>query len=234
MIFLLAGLALFFLLIGFSITTKNAKYLLSGYNTMSTEERESFNLEGYLRYFKRFHSWFSASFFLFGIGFLYGINETALAVFISIYPIVAYLYLAVTSGMFYKSKPISSAKIGVAVLVVALVFVIGVLSYGLQEQSIMVQNQTLVIDGMYGETISFETIQSVELLSELPDIQYKSNGFAMGNTKLGHFKLSNGEAVKLFISGNEGQLVQLVTDSNKTIIVLVSNEIYNQLKGIQK
>lgn len=234
MIFLLAGLALFFLLIGFSITTKNAKYLLSGYNTMSSEERESFNLEGYLRYFRQFHSWFSASFFLFGIGILYGINETALAVFISIYPIVAYLYLVVTSGKFYKSKPRSSTKLGVAVLVVALVFVIGVLSYGLQEQSIMVQNQTLVIDGMYGEIIPFETIQSVELLSELPDIEYKSNGFAMGNTKLGHFKLSNGEAIKLFVSGNEGQLVQLVIDSNRTIIALVSNEIYNELKGIQK
>jgi hypothetical protein len=38
--------------IGYFINKENAKYLLSGYNTMSDEERKKFDIENYLVFFK--------------------------------------------------------------------------------------------------------------------------------------------------------------------------------------
>jgi hypothetical protein len=43
-----------FIFIAFGINENNAKYLLSGYNTMSKEEKESFDLINYLKFFKKF------------------------------------------------------------------------------------------------------------------------------------------------------------------------------------
>lgn len=43
-----------FLLVVLVVNKQNAKYLLSGYNTMSTEERKRFDIDSYLIFFKRF------------------------------------------------------------------------------------------------------------------------------------------------------------------------------------
>ena len=43
-----------FLGVAFFINCDNAKYLLSGYNTMSRDEQKSFDLENYLIFFKNF------------------------------------------------------------------------------------------------------------------------------------------------------------------------------------
>ena len=40
--------------IGYYINEENSKYLLSGYNTMSEDERKKFDIEGYLKIFKPF------------------------------------------------------------------------------------------------------------------------------------------------------------------------------------
>jgi hypothetical protein len=43
-----------FYAIGYFINKENSKYLLSGYNTMSEEERKKFDLDAYLKLFKPF------------------------------------------------------------------------------------------------------------------------------------------------------------------------------------
>ena len=40
--------------IAFLINEKNAKYLLSGYNTMSEPEKEKFDIKSYLIFFKKY------------------------------------------------------------------------------------------------------------------------------------------------------------------------------------
>ena len=40
--------------IAFGINENNAKYLLAGYNTMSKEKKEAFDLINYLKFFKKF------------------------------------------------------------------------------------------------------------------------------------------------------------------------------------
>ena len=40
--------------IAFLVNEKNAKYLLSGYNTMSQQQKDKFDLKSYLIYFRKF------------------------------------------------------------------------------------------------------------------------------------------------------------------------------------
>jgi hypothetical protein len=43
-----------YLLIGFGINKNNAEYLLAGYNTMTPEQKQQFNIEKYLKFFNPF------------------------------------------------------------------------------------------------------------------------------------------------------------------------------------
>ena len=56
-------LSFLFFILGFILNESNAKYLLSGYNTMSVEEQSNFNLKSYLNFFKKFHIFFRDFFF---------------------------------------------------------------------------------------------------------------------------------------------------------------------------
>ena len=47
-------MSLTYLLIGFGINKNNAEYLLAGYNTMTPEQKEKFNIEKYLKFFNPF------------------------------------------------------------------------------------------------------------------------------------------------------------------------------------
>mgnify|MGYP003340415376 FL=1 len=48
------SISLVYLLIGLGINKKNARYLLSGYNTMSQAKRDAFDIDRYLKFFKSF------------------------------------------------------------------------------------------------------------------------------------------------------------------------------------
>ncbi|HIF48453.1 MAG TPA: DUF3784 domain-containing protein [Cytophagales bacterium] len=43
-----------FIGIAYGVNQDNAKYLLAGYNTMSKEKQESFDIKNYLKFFKKF------------------------------------------------------------------------------------------------------------------------------------------------------------------------------------
>ncbi|HBK84391.1 MAG TPA: hypothetical protein DDZ41_12505, partial [Flavobacterium sp.] len=51
MIITITLLSLVFIGIAFLVTENNAKYLLSGFNTMSEDERQKFDIKSYIAYF---------------------------------------------------------------------------------------------------------------------------------------------------------------------------------------
>ena len=88
--------------IGYFINEENSKYLLSGYNTMSDEERKKFDIENYLVFFKSFFKQQSLiSFLIFQISYLIFKVEEPL-IFWSIYITIAIVYLVVKSQKFNK------------------------------------------------------------------------------------------------------------------------------------
>ena len=78
-------LSILFFSIGFILNQSNAKYLLSGYNTLSVEEQSNFDLKSYLNFFKKFHIFLGISFLIVGCVFKYFVSENATGIFLGIY-----------------------------------------------------------------------------------------------------------------------------------------------------
>ena len=219
-------MAVLFVAIGFIVTEKNAKYLLSGYNTMSEKERKKIDLRLYIPFFKKFHIFLGVSFFLFGYA-INLINKNAAGVFLGVYPILAYLYFVIMSSKFSGGMKTKSNKIGIYVLVGALIFVVGLMVYGFNENKIIFDSQKIEFKGSYGEIILLDQIKSIGLDSELPKITLKTNGFALGNIKKGYFKTKSGEIVKLIIN-SENKPYILFTKSNGQKIYYSAKEESNE------
>src|SRR5690606_38169549 len=113
MIYTLIGMSLLFVAIGFIVTENNAKYLLSGYSTMSGEERKKVNIKEYIPYFKKFHIFLGASFLVFGLALTYFIDEIAGGIFLAVYPILAYIYFIVSSSKYSKGLSTKWNRAGV-------------------------------------------------------------------------------------------------------------------------
>jgi hypothetical protein len=54
LIFTIIFISSLYLLIGFGINKDNARYLLAGYNTMTSEQKQKFNIDKYLEFFNPF------------------------------------------------------------------------------------------------------------------------------------------------------------------------------------
>jgi len=123
------GIGLLFIAIGFVVTEDNAQYLLAGYNTMSHEDKKKVDISKYLKYFREFHIFLGITFLIFSLIFTYLIDKKAGVIFVSIYPILAYIYFVITSAKYSKDLSRKSTKVGVFILVITLIFIIGLLSY---------------------------------------------------------------------------------------------------------
>jgi len=124
MLYLIIFIGLLFIGLGALLTVNNAKYLLSGYNTMSEEERHGFDIQGYIPFFKSFHYKLGASFIFLGAFLLHFFGEKMAGFFIGTYPILAYIYFIWAAMKFSNGLNENWNKIGILVLAVTLVFVV--------------------------------------------------------------------------------------------------------------
>jgi len=213
MIYVLIGMSLLFVAIGFIVTENNAKYLLSGYNTMREEDRKKVNIKAFIPYFRKFHVFSGLSFLVFGLILNYLIDENAGGIFIAVYPILAYIYFIGTSAKYAEGFNTKRNKVGVYILIGTLIFVIGLLGFGLKENKLIFNETAIEFSGSYGETLKPSDIQSIELVNQLPKITLKTNGFALGKVNKGYFKTETGETVKLILNA-DNKPYMLVTKSN--------------------
>ena len=109
MYFVIIGMSILYVIIGYVLTEKNAKYLLAGYNTMSEKERARFDLKAFLPFFRKFHLYFGFSHLILGM-IIYLISEKAVGIFMGSYPVVAYLYFVWASNNQFSKDQESSEK----------------------------------------------------------------------------------------------------------------------------
>lgn len=210
-------MSLLFGTIGFIVTEKNAKYLLSGYNTMNEEDRKKVDIKAYIRYFRNFHIFLGISFLVFGSFLTYFISENAGGIFLAVYPIAAYIYYIATSLKYSKGLDKKRNKVGVVILMATLFFVFGLLGYGFKENKLSFDSESISFKGSYGETLTKAQIQSIELVDELPEITLKTNGFALGTINKGYFKTRNGEIVKLILNSDNKPIILFTKTDGKKI-----------------
>ena len=68
-------LSAIFIAIAFFVNENNAKYLLSGYNTMSEVERQNFDIKSYIPYFRNFHIFLGVTLVIISLILLYFVNS---------------------------------------------------------------------------------------------------------------------------------------------------------------
>jgi len=131
MLYLIILTGLLFIGMAFILTVNNAKYILSGYNTMSNEEKARFDIHSYVPFFKNFHIKLGTSVIFLGGVMLYFLNEQITALFLACYPIAAYIYF-IWAGLKYSGETNQLvSKICITVLILTLVFVVMLfLKYG--------------------------------------------------------------------------------------------------------
>jgi|WetSurMetagenome_2_1015567.scaffolds.fasta_scaffold198276_2 hypothetical protein len=87
--------------------------------------------------------------------------------------------------------------------------------YGNQDAKITVKNDSFVIEGMYGGTISFANISQLDTVTWMPAIQMRTNGYGFGKICKGNFRLKDEGNAKLFVNCGSSPFIRLKLKSEK-------------------
>lgn len=112
----------------------------------------------------------------------------------------------------------------VGIAVVALIFVAVVMFLSSQAPKVTFLEEGLQIHGMYGEVYVWDSIEAVKLIEELPNIEMRTNGSALGSNLKGHFRTTEHGPVKLFVNTKKPPFVYLESNGDITIYNLTNAE----------
>lgn len=117
-----------------------------------------------------------------------------------------------------KRSPVKTAMTVVIVAIVLLMMLTAQVNYSLTEQGVLVRYRYLVILPETKRLISYDTVQSVEVLAQLPPMR-KINGFdSFGRMFIGRFRSDAIGEFQAYI-GN-GRIPQLlIRTSEKTYVI---------------
>ena len=230
MLIALIIISLIFVAIGFLLTIENADSLLSGYNSMSAEEKKNFDINSFVPYFRKFHLVLGGTLLIIGLLLYYLINPDWTGVFMSTYPLIAYCFLIWKTNKFYK-VPYKKDRIKTYVVMVFMLAVFvalgGMFIYTLQENRVIVEKELIKITGDYGRELEKSKIKSITLIDTLPNIKVKTTGFSLQKIKKGSYKTEDNEEITLLINSDKKPIV-LIEDINGHKIYYSSKERSNQ------
>lgn len=215
--------------IGWLITTKNASSYLSTYNTMSPHEKADFDLKGYLKFFKHFHILLGSSLAFFSIVLYLVSTEDALVYLLVFYPILAYIYFIYQTKILFSKKEKKWLNLALAILILTAISIGALLFYGNKTNEFIIHHHDIEITGIYGETIEFSKIKQLNLCDNYPEINLKTNGYALENIKKGYFKTKDGEKVKLILNSLEMPCLLIELHSGQKIYYSENTEANTKL-----
>lgn len=137
---------------------------------------------------------------------------------------VAYfmLFAAFVSGaLFLYAKQRVTGRIEAWKWVLFAVLFFGVVigwSVSYKGSKVEVLPEMLSIEGDYGMTVYYESIDSVKVVTELPKTKYCKTGYSFGGGKKGEFRLKDGSDAKFYLLGKEAPYLMLYT-RNSLILV---------------
>lgn len=225
-------LSLIIFTVGFILNKNNAKYLLSGYNTMSDVEKEHYDLEAFLKFNRKFHLFLSISLFVVASILHYFVSSIWSGIFLVLYPLLMYIFYVYKSSTYNKNKKKYNTII-IFLMFVFLFYIIFDFSKTLKDNQILISTNSLEITGEYGTIIKKDKIKFIKLVASYPEISYKTDGFTLGDVKKGKYITNKKEEVKLLINSDKTPLILIITKDNQEIYYSSKNksnqEIYKEL-----
>lgn len=211
------GICALFLGIAFLLNKDNAGSLLNGYRNLSPEDQANYPLSEMLALFKGFHIFLAIATALGLITFYLLKMPTEMTLFLAIFPMLAYFYLGFRQRQLLSHMPSQTKMLNLAMGVLVITAIgVGYLFYsGSQTSDLLVSKEGIQVTGMYDYELSFDEIASITIVSELPNMKRKVNGYAVGDTKKGHFTTSSGERVHLVINRKASEYLEIVDQEGK-------------------
>ncbi len=206
------------ILFAFIINDKNARYFLAGYNTMSEEERKSFDIVKFIKALKTIFL-ITGIFTLLLYGFLYFNSLSEYSIFVVfIIPVLTLPFILYYSGKYKKNNYFSNTPkilffgvLGFLFYVLPIILVITVLIGGLSENAIELLNGKLIIHGKDGQEVKYENIVDIALIDTIPSISKKIHGFDFSRYRKGYFKTTNNKTIKLYVELRKPPYINIVT-----------------------
>lgn len=215
------GLAALLVFLGWGIQVKKWYFLISGYNTMSEEEQAQVDIEPFAKSIALMTYIMAALLLVLGVTIQYDLYTLSMIV-TGLLVIVPFFF--VIKGQKYFNGVTStgsnkkSAKITTVIMVITIIFVGVLMFFSTQPTKYDVTAEGISISGMYGEDYSWDAVEYITFMTELPEIAARTNGSAVGAKLKGNFKFKNGEKAVLFVDKSVPAFIRIETDS-KTVIL---------------
>ncbi|PKM68590.1 MAG: hypothetical protein CVU95_03020 [Firmicutes bacterium HGW-Firmicutes-2] len=227
---LLIGGSLIF--VGMAVHLFKWYFLISGYNTMSKEKKAKVDTKGLARLLGMF-SYMNGGVFIF-IGILQlvkiDISTTPAYVFLIISTVILLIKAQKYDGNLFdkEGKLIEGAGkkliLPLVIVTITLVAIVFLLVFSSKDTQISIEDTGIQIHGMYGDNYAWTSIQSVELLEEMPLVLTRTNGSALGSMLKGHFEIKPYGPVKLFVDTEKPPYILMVTADQPVIFNLKNPE----------
>lgn len=237
---LYAFLGILFLGYGILIHGMKQYRLLSKYNKMTNEDKSRVDINsmaklvGVVMYFDSALLLISAILVHMGIEVPFGLISVVLVVSLVFMTLFMQRYDGNLFDEHHKLKKGLIKKFAQkgALTMVSLILVACVLFYSTRPLVVEVSEDAVVIKGMYGTTIPLSEIEDIIWLEELPKVEVRTNGAAIGPYLKGHFKLADYGAAKLFVDKNNPNFILIKTKEEVVIFNMDSASlkvIYDQI-----
>jgi hypothetical protein len=99
-----------------------------------------------------------------------------------------------------------------SIIMAGLILPVILIITGGKETKLELTDSAFTINGMYGLTVDYSKVVNIDTLSILPRIKVRTNGYALGNTLKGNFKLYDQSKVKLFVEEGIPPYIHIKTD----------------------
>lgn len=234
-------LGIFFIFMGLSVHVFKWYFLISGYNTMPKEKKANVDTVGLGRLMGIFGYFNGGVSLIMALVMALGFRpvHTPFIVLFVLSTIFLLIRAQRYDGNIYdKDGKIRKGAwkefiIAGVIGVVVLVFVGVLLFFSSRSTEVSILEEGVEIKGMYGDMFEWESIRSVELIEELPNIEMRTNGSALGSKLKGHFRTTDLGSVRLFVDTSMSPFVLLDTDEGIVIFnvedVRETEEIFREI-----
>jgi hypothetical protein len=194
--------------------------LISGYSTMSAEKKKNVDIQAVGNLFCKGFLLIGASMIALYAIFRWLLDMTAVAQGVWLAPIFIITPVLIVMAQKYDKNPRGGfAKYWQAGLItVIFALVATMIVWGVQPTKAIVEEGAVRFTGQYGVTVPLDEIARCELRDEIPRIEVKMNGLAIGVVAKGRFRLAELGRCRLLIRRGEAPYLFIETAKGEKII----------------
>ncbi len=223
-------------LIALGFLVKSYPNLIAGYNTLPEEQKKNVDIESLSTLIRNGLILIGASviggyFLLSLMGFTHIANSIV---------IVGILVGVGTMAVKAQRYNVSSRKqnwLIYLLLGITFLIVLGIIGYGFIPSKVVYSPSSVKFTGMYGTEIKSDDILKVELVSNIPDIKLRVNGFSFGGVSKGIFMVEEWGKTRLLVHQFSAPFIVITRHNGEKLIINFSDkanteQVYSDISKI--